>query len=109
MYFKKYPNLEEALNDITREDKNYILIRHTLKRKEKVAFHYHPNADEWIILSNGNCEIICGDTTARFSDSDAGKELIAILLPKTQKHSFLAISKICYFVLRDKNDITVSA
>ncbi len=41
MNISKYSNLEEAIKDITKEDRNYILIRHTLKPKEKVELHYH--------------------------------------------------------------------
>ncbi len=120
MHIKKYLNLEEALKSITQEDKNYILIRHTLKPKEKVGFHYH-ETDEWIIFNNGQCEIVfkkferigfTGVAEFEIKTETVGFDLtenqcfFVVFVPKGHAHELLAISDISYWVLRNTNNIT---
>lgn len=104
MEYKKYGSLREVLGDITRKDQDYSLTRHTFKNGEGIKRHYHPRANEWLIIDNGKFEIRVDEVNHSFSIRNkfhAFKFLVA------QKHAFRALSDITYYVLRDTEDETV--
>lgn len=104
MEIKKYKNIKEAIERITRESKDYIFVRHVLRSGDKIRLHYHKKADEYIIIDNGKFKVRLEDKEKTFALED---EAIGIYLPKQQKHSLLALTKISYFVFRNLKDTTI--
>jgi len=108
MKINEYNSFQEAIRSLTQEDEEYILVRHVLKAGEKVKEHYHPRANEWIIVNivEGKLVIWLGDKMKKIDFSDYLSP-VAIFLPAGVKHSLLAISPISYSVLRDRKDKTI--
>ncbi len=104
MKMEKYNTVEGAIRSFTIEDKDYIFVRHILKPEEKIERHYHKEANEWIVISNGKFITKVADEEKRI---DIQNEVLAIHFPKGQPHSFLAKTKVSYFVFRDCNDQTI--
>lgn len=104
MEYKKYESLKEALDDTLRKDQEYFLVKHYLKKDGLIKRHYHPRANEWLIIDNGKFEIRADEVNHSFSVKNkfhAFKFLVA------QKHAFRALSDLDYYVLRDAEDETV--
>lgn len=99
MEIKEYADLKEAIGLLMAIDKEYVLIKHTLNAGEEIKSHYHEKANEWVIADNGEFVIRVGDEQQRF---DANGRAIAVCLPKNIRHSFVALSDVSYFVLRDE-------
>ena len=100
---KYYSTLEELLGNLTKKDKDYILVRHDFKKGDVVKPHYHPEANEWALFRNGKVEIILESETATVQSS--GKYFV-VHFPKTKFHGLKCLTDISYFVLRDKKDKT---
>jgi quercetin dioxygenase-like cupin family protein len=104
MIVREYPTFEEALLSVITEEKQYILVRHTLGAGEKIKPHYHPNAREWIIVHNTICTVTMERVKKTFSPE--GKYLVISFLPK-KVHSFQVHVPVSYFVVRDRKDKTI--
>lgn len=106
MKTKEYPNLKEAIESLTEKDKNYIFIRHTINHGEPIRPHYHPKANEFLIVDNGVFDI--------WLDRDSkilvpNGKVIVVVFPKGQRHSLKTINStpVSYFVFRDRKDETI--
>jgi len=104
MEIRNYKNFKEAIEKITKESTDYIFVRHTLNPKDKIKLHYHNKANEFIIIDKGKFKIRLENEEKIFNLKN---QVIAIYLPKKQKHALLALTKISYFVFRDIEDITI--
>ncbi len=104
MKVQTYPNRDEALEAIVKEDKTYVFIRHILKPGETIKPHLHPKASEWVIVSDGKFQVRLEKEKRIF---DLQHQAIVIYFPPKQKHALSAISAVSYLVLRDKNDMTI--
>jgi len=104
MEIKKYKNIKEAIEEITKDSTDYIFVRHVLNPEDKIRLHYHKKADEFIVIDNGNFKVRLEDEERIFDLKD---QTIVIYLPSQQKHTLSALSKISYFVLRNLKDVTI--
>ncbi len=106
MEMATFENFKKAMESLTIEDDEYVLTRHVLKSGEKIKLHYHPKATEWLIIDHGIgiFEVRVGD---EWRGSYCASQATVFLFPKGKKHAIEAITKIEYFVLRDKKDKTV--
>ena len=104
MEITEFPNVKAVIEAITKEDKDYIFVRHKLKRGQTIKLHYHNKANEWIVIDAGKFRVMLDAEEKIF---DVKGQAIAIYLPQKQKHALWAISEISYFVLRDKEDTTI--
>lgn len=104
-----FKNFRKALESLTLQDDEYILIRHLLKAGERVEPHCHPKATEWIIINKGIIDVSVGEEYKNFNSSSrlVADEEMVFLFPKTKIHSIKAFTDIEYFVLRNKKDKTV--
>lgn len=104
MNITEFPNVKVAIEAITKEDKNYIFVRHKLKRGQTIKLHYHNKANEWIVIDVGKFRVML---EAEEKILNVKGQAVAISLPRKQKHALWAISAISYFVFRDKEDTTI--
>ncbi len=100
----RFESFQKALESLTIEDDEYVLVRHILKPGEKVKPHYHLKATEWLIIDNGIFKVRVGD---EWEDNNLIWQRKVFLFPKGKKHAIEAITKIEYFVLRDRKDKTI--
>lgn len=101
---RDFSNFKEAMTSFTVKDRNYIFVRHTLEQGEEIKSHYHKKANEWLIIDNGWFTVKIGDKEKSFS---LHNNVLVIRFPKGQNHSFLAKSKVSYFVFRDYEDKSI--
>jgi quercetin dioxygenase-like cupin family protein len=99
---KQYEDLEFLLRDIMKKDKEYIFIQHDFKAGDIVKSHYHPKVNEWVIFSNGKCEVTLGLEKEIIKQPIKGYSVI--YLPKGKVHSLKCLTSISYLVLRDGKD-----
>ena len=104
MEIQTYPSRDEARDAITIPDKNYMFVRHVFKPGGAVKLHFHPKANEWLIVSDGEFQVRLEEEKRMFN---LQHQAIAIHFPAGQKHSLAAISDVSYSVLRDREDKTV--
>ena len=104
MEYKKYKSTKEALADILRDDQEYIVIKHKAKKGYSVKRHYHPKANEWLIIDNGKFTIKMDDETETFNLKN---QVTVFKFMVSVKHMFSTDSDISYFVVRDVQDETV--
>jgi len=100
----EFANFKEAFRSLIIEDEEYVLVRHTLDLGEETGFHYHPEADEWLVINHGNFVAKLGNEEREFN---LKRRVTAVHFPGGQKHSLVALSRFSYFVLRDRKDATV--
>lgn len=100
----EYKSFEDAFSSIMAKDFEYIVLRHELSQDKKIKLHYHENANEWVVISNGSFKIILDDEEKEFNLEN---KVLAIKLPKKSKHTIIPISKLSYFVVRDCKDISI--
>lgn len=104
MKIEEYTNFKEAIESITKEDKDYVFIRHTLNAGEVVKLHYHPKANEFLVVDNGVFTVELG--REHISLRPDGR-VIAIHFPKGRKHCLRTLAPTSYFVFRDRKDETI--
>ena len=104
MEAKKYNSFEEAIRSFTIKDRDYAFVWHTLKPGEKIKPHYHKKADEWIVINNGIFTVKLGKEDKSFNLKN---EVLRLHFPKKQLHSFVAETKVSYFVFRNCEDKTI--
>lgn len=98
--YEIFPSLKKALESLG-EDKKYDYENHKFSRGEEIKRHYHPKANEFVIVDQGKFSLIAGKE--KFDFHIKGKAYV-IKITKGIKHSLLVKSKISYFVFRDKRD-----
>ncbi len=96
-----FESFKKALESLTIEDDEYVLVRHILKPGEKIKLHYHSKATEWLIIDKGIFDIQVGDEWKR---GNLTYQTTVFLFPKGENHTIKAVTEIEYFVLRDKKD-----
>ena len=101
--FQIHLSLADALCSVIPAEKTYQVVRHKLKAGEKVRAHYHKIAREWIVINQGQFEVIIDEVINDF-DPNFVEEFIVIPLPKKSVHAFTAKTDVSYFVIRDKKD-----
>lgn len=104
MKIKKHKNFKEALEDITKKDKEYVFVRHSLRAGREIKKHFHKKANEFLVIDSGKFKVELGKEGKTFN---LKKQAISIIFPKNKKHSLSALSPISYFVIRDKKDISI--
>ncbi len=100
----RFENFNKALESLTIEDDEYVLVRHILKPGEKVKPHYHPKATEWLIINKGIFHV---KVDSEQKSGNLLNEAVVVLFPKGKIHTIEAVTKIEYFVLRNKKDRTI--
>lgn len=103
---KTYLCFEGALWSVIKEDKDHIILRHILKPKEVIKRHYHRIANEWIVITHGKFSVEIDGEKEKFDLPYNGTATV-IHFPSGAKHSLRALSKMSYFVLRDRKDRTI--
>jgi|GEM_PF-3384208 len=101
MKIKKFDTLAKALLGIVPKDSTYFFVWHSLKRGERIREHHHNKANEWLIADHGGFSVTIGNETRQFFPRD---KAIVVFLPKKKRHAFIALKKIFYAVVRDKED-----
>ncbi|NQT22795.1 MAG: hypothetical protein HQ579_05065 [Candidatus Omnitrophica bacterium] len=99
-----YSNLKEAIESTTKEDGGYMFVRHSLEAGEEAKLHYHPEANEFLVVDNGVFGVALARKHQTFRPDG---RVIVIHFPKKQKHSLRALAPTSYFVFRDKEDETI--
>ena len=104
MKIKKYKSLKEALEDITKKDKEYVFLKHSFKAGKEIKAHYHKKANEFLVINQGKFKVGLENEEKTFN---LKKHVISIIFPKKKKHSLLTLSPISYFVIRDAKDTSI--
>jgi len=104
MEFRNYDSLKGALSDILRKDADYYIVRHELKKGKGINRHYHPKANEWLIIDSGKFEVRIDDKRESFNVKN---KIHVFKFMVSVKHAFYAASDISYFVIRDVEDETI--
>ena len=95
------PNVCEVLLALMQMDQEYVIVRHRLDAAESIAEHFHPKANEWVIIERGAIEVtIDGAKRKHHLDGTA----LAIPFPAGARHALKALSAVEYVVLRDRED-----
>lgn len=102
---KTFANFKEAFKSFVNNDKDYIFTRHSLDRGEKIEPHFHPEANEWVVINHGKFTVKLENHEETL---DLKRRVTVLYFPKGQKHSFTIHSKISYFVFKDKSDKTIN-
>lgn len=103
MNIKKFKSVEQAIRVNMFEDRDYILIRHTLQKGGEIKTHYHKKAGEAVIFDSGAVIIRVGNEEKTIN-LKKGEKVVVVKFPSKLNHWLLAKSKISYFVLRDRKD-----
>lgn len=101
MKVEKYPNFKQAIRSLTKEDREYVFVRHVLAPGEEVVSHYHPKANECIVVNRGRFILQINGEEQEF---DLQRQVLVIFLPACQAHSLMAVSQLSYYVFRDRPD-----
>lgn len=104
MIVRKYKNLKEAIEDMTKKDKECVFVRHSLKAGKEIKSHYHKKANEFVIADNGNFKIKLEGKEREFNLKN---KVIVIKFPKGKIHSLFAVTPVSYFVIRDVQDRSI--
>ena len=96
-----YPNLQDALDTLMKRDSNHVFLRHELSKNKGIEKHKHKNYDEWVVFRDGKLEIML-DSRSQIVDSTDLKEYCSVYFQKNKNHSVKTLSKINYYVLRNK-------
>ncbi len=104
MKIEEYASFKEAIESLTKEDKNYVFVRHTLDAGEMIRLHYHPKANEFLMADKGVFEVNL-DRNSKILIPKG--RVIVIRFLKGQKHSLKTLCQISYFILRDREDETI--
>ena len=99
-----FENSKKAMESLTIQDDEYIIIRHLLKPGKKVRPHYHPKATEWLIIDKGIFDVMVG---GEWKSGNMTYQTTVFLFPRRKVHTIEAITEIEYFVLRNKPDKTI--
>ncbi len=99
-----FESFKKALESLTFEDDEYILVRHLLKPGKEIKFHHHPKATEWLIINNGIFDVQIENELKRYRII---YQTAVFLFPKGKNHTIKAVTEIEYFVLRDKKDAII--
>jgi hypothetical protein len=103
---KTYENLEEALKNIQKKDKEYISVWHKFSAGESVGLHYHHKANEWVIaLGPGSFKVIYDYEIKTVNIK--GKKAYCITFPREVPHNIECLTDMLYFVVRDKKDSSI--
>lgn len=104
MKIEEYVDLKEAIASLTKENKNYIFVRHTLDVGEAVKLHYHPKANEFLVVDSGVLDVQLGWESKILTPKG---RVTVICFSRGRKHSLKTLSPISYFVFRDREDETI--
>lgn len=99
-----FKSLEGAISAVVKKDKDHILIMHRLKKGERIKSHYHPVANEWLIIKGGSFEALYGSKDVVESENLEKDRFCLLHFPARTEHAFLAKSNLRYWVLRDRKD-----
>ena len=94
MEIERFESLKDALEHLLSERK--IAISHVLEKGEEIRPHKH-EVDEWVVVYEGDCEILCGDEKVRISAGDG--EIYVIHISAGTVHA-LKSNGVRYLVLR---------
>lgn len=103
MELREYDSLKEFLMRNMFFDKEHSFVIHFLRNGEFIETHEH-SVNEWIIFDNGGvCEVQIEKEKQKLYPRLL--KTTSVLILKNKKHSFRALSDICYFVLRDAESV----
>lgn len=97
---KIYENSYDALNNIIGLDKSYIVIRHDFPKNTSVLLHFHPKANETIIVNSGVFVANLDFVQEKFDI----KQTTTLNFPAGHIHSLKTLTDVSYLVLRDVDD-----
>ena len=106
MEMATFESFKKAMESLTISDDEYVIVRHLLEPGKKVRPHYHPKATEWLIIDKGVFDVKVENERR---SGNLTSQTTVFLFPKGKIHTIEAITKIEYFVLRDKKDKTIYA
>ncbi|MGV8151302.1 MAG: cupin domain-containing protein [Candidatus Woesearchaeota archaeon] len=98
-----YDSVIVAENAIKPLNSKYILIQHDFPAGTFVRPHFHPIADEWVIVESGRFVATINFQRQEFEI----KKATSLYFPRHNIHSLTAISDISYTVIRSENDETI--
>lgn len=97
-------DIKEALTSILRPDAKFTIILHTLEEGYKVKSHFHPDANEWLVLFRGKAKVMVNGESRVVASSGRVK---VIEVPRGISHSLASKAKSEYLVVRDGNTSTI--
>lgn len=97
-----------AIAAMLKENKNFVRLRHALKPGEEVKLHYHPKANEWVVIDDGLFVVRVGGEHYEAEYSyELESRAMAFHFRPGQWHYLRAVTRISYWVFRDRKDKTV--
>ena len=105
MDIKKFDSLTEAISSVLNLDVEYRILTHNLKKGERIKKHYHPEANERVILDNGRVSFFYKDKWTEIKP-EKGEVIVVSVSPKTV-HGLIAKTNTQYLVIRDKEAKTI--
>ena len=105
MDIKKFDSIKETMSSVLNLDVEYRILTHNLKKGERIKKHYHPEANERVILDNGKVSFFYKDKWTEIKPEN-GSVIVVSVPPKTV-HGLIAKTKTQYLVIRDREAETV--
>jgi hypothetical protein len=102
MEIKLFASSEEAIWAVAKNHRCFQLYPHALEAGDEAGLHYHLKAREWLIATHGSFAVRL-DGHEQVSNLKEGPAVLIHFPPKS-RHSLKALSKLRYFVLRDRRD-----
>ncbi len=104
MEIREFNNFKDAFQSLMPESRECVFVRHSLEPKEEIKLHYHPKANEWLVINRGRFVVTLESEEQEFW---LKRRVMAIRFSAKQKHALATKSKISFFVLRDRADKTI--
>jgi quercetin dioxygenase-like cupin family protein len=101
---RKHRSLEHALSSLMRDDKEYVIVKHSLRYGEVIDEHYHPRVKEWIIFNHGRFELSVDSARQTIESRTAYR---SVEIPARAMHGMKSLSDFSYYVLREDKGKTV--
>jgi hypothetical protein len=96
---EEYSSLEKAFDENMAKDIDHILIRHSYLKDRYILPHIHPEADEYVIASNGHFRIYSQGEEREFNLN--GRIVIVVYYPAGIDHGLKVLGeRLDYFVMR---------
>lgn len=104
MIVKKYASFIEAVEASAVLNFEYQAAKHVLQPRKGFKKHYHPLANEFIVVYKGRFSVTIGEERRII---DCNHKCIVVYFPAGQIHRLVALTETRYQVYKDKQDATL--
>jgi quercetin dioxygenase-like cupin family protein len=103
MNIEKYPDFESTTRAVTSPERKYVFERHELVAGENIPWHFHPKAEEVIIIHEGALWLAV-EKERKIIRRKKGSEIKVARIYPGEAHALMAFSDISYSVYKTRED-----